>query len=398
MTDLIVFKLGRTPADPAAWGAFADGAIVEAGRVANVEALNVIAGRLPEGVRVVAVLQGEQVAMREIPAPPKQTSKLLAAATYILEDELAEPVEDLHVVVSSTSPRVAYAISRKLIGGWLAAFDAIGLAVTEMAPDYACIGGSPTACVIAADRDRMIASRGAAGFAAEIGLAERIAPKFIEEARDAVIIAYGGHDAIGGWSARPIERRPLAHEADLVALFGSAFSSKTPPTSLLAGEFRRRAASSFNFAPYRRVAALAAGLAVALIFSGIAAGVRDMRVAGAYETSASAMHKAAFPTFSGSDIRSHARQILADGGAAASFIDMSSRLTASLEGHDGVAIDRIRYDGARGQFVFSIRSDTDAGIEAFRMALDANGIVASDSGGYRRSGEAWIGEMSARAK
>ncbi len=90
--------------------------------------------------------------------------------------------------------------------------------------------------------------------------------------------------------------------------------------------------------------------------------------------------------------------MLADGVKSASFLEMTALLTASLEGHDGVAIDRIRYDAARGQFVFSIRSESDAGIEAFRATLDANGLIATDSGGYRRSGEAFIGEMSARLK
>lgn len=399
MTDLLVFKLGRTPADPVAWGAFASGAVSEAGRVANVAALAAFAERMPEGVRLVAVLPGEQVAMCELIAPPKQSSKLLAAATYLFEDELAEPVEDLHVVVAqSSTPRVAYAISKRVIAEWLAAFDAAGVNIAELVPDFACIGGSPSACVLAADRGRVIAARGAAGFAAEHELAERIAPAFIDAAGDAVVIAYGAHNEVGAWSAKPVERRPLAHEADLIALFGAALSSKSPPTSLLTGEFRRRKARQLRLGAYRRAAALAAGLAATLVVSGVAAGVRDMRVAEAYESSAAAMHKAAFPTFSGGDIRGHARQILASGAKSASFLDMTARITASLSGHDGIAVDRIRYDAARGQYVFSVRSASDAGIEAFRSSLDANGVIAADNGGYRRSGEAWIGEMTARAK
>ena len=398
MTDLIVFKLGRTPSDPVSWGAFAGGAPVEAGRVANVEALRAIASRAPESIRLVAVMQGEQAASREIPNPPSQPSKLLAAATFLLEDELAEPAEELHVCVSATSPRIAYAVSKRLIEKWLAAFDAIGLAVTEMTPDFASLGASPTSIVFAVDRGRMIAARGAFGFAAETDLAARIAPSFIDEAPEAAVIAYGGGDEIARWSSRPIEKRPLAHEADLTTMFGRAFSSKTPPANLLSGVYRRRSATSLKFGPYQRAAALVAALAITLVISGFAGGVRDIRVARVYETSANAMHRAAFPTFSGSDIRGHARQILADGVKSASFLDMSARLARSLDGQSGVAIDRIRYDAARGQFVFSIRSDTDAGIESFRSILDANGVVATDNGGYRRAGDAWVGEMSARAK
>lgn len=398
MTDLIVFKLGPTPHDPVAWGAFSGAKIEEAGRVVDVASIAGIANRIPPDARIVAVVPGEQVAMREIPAPPKQSSKLMAAATYLLEDELAEAIDELHVVVSNGPARSALAISKAVMRDWVAAFDAAGVALGEMTVDYLCVGGSETALIIVGDQGRVIASRGKAGFAAELELANLVAPSFMEAAGDAAIIAYGAHDQAGRWAQSPVERRPLPHEADVVALFGAHLSMKGASANLLSGEFRRKQARNLKLGPWKRPAALAAGLAAAAIVSAAAGGLRDGKIASIYETSAREMHRAAFPTFEGSDIRDHSRQRLADGVKSASFLEMTALLTASLEGHDGVAIDRIRYDGARGQFVFSIRSTSDAGIEAFRAALDANGVVATDNGGYRRSGEAWIGEMSAGLK
>lgn len=398
MTDLVVFRLGASPAEPVAWGAFASGALVEAGRVANVASLAAIKDRFEDGARVAAVLRGEQVAMREIAAPPRSQAKLLAAATLLLEDELAEAVADLHIVVSSGEPRVALAISKSVIEMWLAAFDEAGVAVNEMCADYAAIGASPATPVIVSDGNRLIASRGAFAFAAETDIAGALAPAFLDAAGGAKIIAYGAGGFGPAWPADALDQRKLAHEADLVAIFGAALSGKPSPANLLQGAYRRRAPRSVNFGPYRRPAMLAAGLAAAALIAGAASGFNDARVAAAFEQSASAMHKAAFPAYSGGDIRNHARQMLADGVKASSFLEMSALLTESLEGHDGVAIDRIRFDGARGQYMFSIRSNSDAGIEAFRASLDAHGLIASDSGGYRRSGDAWVGEMSARAK
>ncbi len=398
MTDLVVFKLGATPNDPVVWGAFAMGAAGEAGRVGDVAALAAIADRIPADARLVAVLPGEQVAAREIPAPPKQAAKLYAAAAYILEDDLAEPIDDLHIVVSQGAARSACAISKRLLAEWLAALDGTGIAINELTVDFACIGGGAERCVLVIDGGRLIASRGAAGFSAELDLAGAVAPAFIEASGDSAIIAYADDGLAGQWTVRPIERRAMAHEIDLLTLFGAELSAKPAPVNLLTGAFRRRSARSFNVAPYKRPAILAAGLAAALLVSVIAGGVRDARVASAYETSAQAMHKAAFPAYASADIRGHARRVLAEGIKAASFLEMAQRLSATLEAQDGVAIDRIRYDAARGQFAFNIRSNSDAGIETFRAALDANGLIASDSGGYRRSGEAWVGEMSARAK
>lgn len=398
MTDLVVFRLGASPADPVAWGAFASGALAEAGRVADVASLATIKDRFAEGARLAAILRGEQIAMREIAAPPRQSAKLYAAAALLLEDELAEPVSDLHIVVSSGDPRVAFAIAKPVIESWLAAFDAAGVAVTEFCADYAAIGASAATTVLVSDNGRIIASRGAAGFAAEEDLADAIAPPFLESSGEAAVIAYGAGEFGDGWKSKPLDKRKLAHEADLIAIYGAALSSKPAPTNLLQGAYRRRAPQSFRLGAYKRPAILAASLAALTLVSAAAGGVKDARVASIYEKSAGAMHKAAFPTFSGDDIRGHARQMLADGVKAVSFLEMSARLAASLEGHDGVDIDRIRYDAARGQFMFSIRSNSDAGIEAFRASLDAQGLVATDSGGYRRSGEAWVGEMTARAK
>lgn len=398
MTDLVIYKLGQKPQDPVAWGSLSGGALIEAGRVANVAALDVVAGRFAPETRKVAILPGEQVAMRAIPAPPKQLSKLMAAATFIFDDELAEAVDELHIIVAGAAERAAFAVSKSVLAAWLAAFDDAGLAITEMTVDYACLGGSVGCCVFAGDNGRVIAARGGAGFAAELSLAELAAPGFIGAASGATIIAYGAHDLVGRWATTPVERRSLAHEADLIALFGANMPPKGATANFLVGAFRRNTASAFKFAPYRRVAMLAAGLAAVAVVSQAVSGLRDGRMAASYEQSAREMHKAAFPAFAGDDIRTHSRRILADGVKAASFLEMSTRLTAGLEGRDGVAVDRIRYDGARGQYVLSIRSDSDAGIEAFRASLGEQGLVGTDSGGYRRAGEAWIGEMSASVR
>lgn len=395
MTDLLVYKLGGAPTEAVAWGAFAVGTIEEAGRVADVRSLASIRGRFPPDVRTVAVLPGEQVATRQIPSPPKQAAKLRAAAAFILEDDLAEAIDDVHIVVAQQN---GYAVSKAVMRSWLSAFDEAGIAVTDMTVDFACIGGSETACILVGDRGRIIASRGNAGFAAETTLADAIAPALIKDAGDAAIIAYGAHDPVGKWADVPVERRPLPHEADVLALFGAHLSTKGVAVNFLSGEFRRKSAQSFKLGVWRRPAALAAGLATVAIVSAAAAGIRDARIAAAYEDEARALHQSAFPAYQGTDIRAHAREVVAGGAKAADFLDLAGRLTASLEGHDGVVIDRIRYDGARGQFNFSLRSNSDAGIEAFRAALGEHGLAAEDSGGYRRSGEAWLGEMSARLK
>lgn len=399
MTDMVVLKLGATPSDIVAWGALSGGRMMEAGRVENVAALAGLTGRFADGTRIVAVLPGEQVALRDIPSPPKQSVKLRAAAGYLLEDELAEDVDDLHISVTSSAEGArAYAISKTVMKSWTDAFSEAGVALSGVSVDFALIGGSPSVCVIAADRDRVIAARGNAGFAAELALAEIVAPAFLQAAGDAAIVSYGAHEHAGRWAAAPVERRPLAHEADLIALFGENLGAKAEHPDFLSGEFRPKRQRPFQLGVWRRPGALAAGLAASLVSLGLASGLKDWRIAARYQQTAEALHKSAFPTFNGGDIRGHARGLLASGSKTAGFLEMTMRLTAGLEGHPGVSIERIKYDGARGQYVFSIRSASDSGIEAFRTGLLRAGIEAADNGGYRRTGDQWVGEMTARSR
>ncbi len=399
MTDLFILKLGQTPGDAVAWGAVSAGRMTEAGRAQSVAALAALATRFTDNARTVAVLPGEQIALRDIPSPPKQSAKLKAAAAYLLEDELAEAIDDLHIAISSGAEGArAYAISRTQMNAWLAAFAEAGVIVTEMTVDYAVIGGSTGVCIVAADGDRIIASRGVAGFAAELSLADLVAPAFIQAAGDAAIVSYGAHEHVGRWAAAPVERRPLAHEADLVALFGVNLESRSDRVDFLTGEFRPKKTYSVQLGVWRRPAALAASLAAALIALGAASGLRDWRIAERYETTAESLHKSAFPTFEGDNVREHVRGLLASGAKTAGFLDMTARLTAGLEAHEGVSIERIRFDAARGQYTFSIRSASDAGIEAFRAGLAGSGLQASDNGGYRRTGDQWVGEMTASVK
>ena len=399
MTDLFVLKLGETPDTPVLWGAFAGGRFVEAGRTSDVAGLRSLATRMPDDVRIVAVVPGSQVALRELKAPPKQASKLRAAAAYLLEDELADAIEDVHVVASANADGArAYAISKRLISEWLTALAEAGITPTSIAPDFACIGGTPEIVIFALDCDRIIASRGVEGFAAELDLAEKVGPAFIAAAGNAELVAYGAHEFVSRWVDRPVERRSLAPDAGLLLLFGAHLSERSDIVSLMTGEFRRRPARRSNLGQWRRPAALAASLVAAFSLLGVAAGFRDSHIAHNFEASAATLHKAAFPTFSGGDIRSHARQIMSSGATAASFLEMNRRLTASIDKNSIVRIDRIRYDATRSQFIFSITSKTDAGIEAFRTALNQNGLIASDNGGYRRNGDIWVGEMQARTK
>jgi type II secretion system protein L len=178
-------------------------------------------------------------------------------------------------------------------------------------------------------------------------------------------------------------------------LHSDALTARSGVANLLSGEFRRLAPPLIRWSEARRPAAIAAGLAVALLSVAAADGFRSVRAIDRYDAAAKKVHAAAFPGSGASDIKDHARKTLESGRSSSGFIDMSSRLSTAVASVDAAAIDRIRYDRERREFRFNVRATTDADIEKLRAALAAQGINAADQGGYRKSGEVWVGEMSA---
>ncbi|MGF1543577.1 MAG: type II secretion system protein GspL [Parvularculaceae bacterium] len=395
MIDFVLARVADAPAEPVAWAAFDGEALAEVGRCPNLETFGDVVRSFDGAVRIGAVLRGETVAMRALASPSRSAAKFRAAATLLLEDELAEAIDDLHVAATQTSGvGRAFALKADLMDLWTAAFAAVEAPLAVLTVDFCCLGGEPERPVIFIEPGRMIASVGDRGFAADHNLGRMAVKSMIDEAEPTEIVAYGPEP----WLARRDEsvyagQGPADDEALLAAARRAIDDGSA--VNLLQGPYKPAKRRTIEYRRFQRAGMMAAGRGAAAMVFGAASAARDGRVAARYEAAATRLHEAAFPEAANEDPRAHARAALSR-RTGASFLDLTSRLNAALNDNDNVAVDRIRYDRERGQFVFSIRSQSDADIETFRRQLAAQGVDADDSSGYRRAGAAWIGEMSAR--
>lgn len=398
MTRLIIVRLGRQPGDPLVWASVAGRTIEQVGRAASPEEL---AARLDDyqgDLRIAAILPGEQAALRSLANPPRQPGKLMSAASLLLEDDLGAPIEDHHIAVLRGEANASIvAIDRAILADWIDAFKAAGLQLHFATIDYCCLEPDNSADklsgVLFMEPGRVTWRFGASAFAAETALAERVLPSLAAGNEDFPIGVY--HPA-GAESAVDGDRYVRLGEASDEQLFrlAAAAMEEGGAVNLLQGEFRPPRARLLDTSRWRRPAIMAASLGLLALGGVIADGVRAGRVADRYESEAQRIHGEAFPGVNAGDIRRHARNVLASGGGGATFLPVADAIGRALDQHGDVAIDRIRYDDARGVFVFSIRSASDAEIDAFRRSLASFGARASESGGYRRSGAFWVGEMT----
>ncbi|MCA8888762.1 MAG: hypothetical protein KDA46_08040 [Parvularculaceae bacterium] len=398
MTETLILILGADAERPVSWGQYAGARLRRAGRTANVRSLRDAVVIEDEETRIVAVVPGEQVAARVLQSPPRDQNKLKSAARYLLEDELAQAIDDLHVVTLTLGEETAaYAIAKSTLEDWLNALDSTGFRVTTITPDFACLGEVEARTAIVEIEDRVVLRDGLVGFSAEAGLAKALLPRIVQP-DEATPVVYGAPRAVGEVLEFPVRREAIAEKAGRMKLFADRIVSGELTPNLLSGEFKRKLMSNLKLAPLKRPAVLAAAFAATFFCVFVAAAFKDSRIAAKYDAAARTMHANAFPGFAGGDIRDHVRTILANSGEAASFLEINQLVSAALQDNSNIAIDRIRYDSTRRQFFFNVRSSSNADIEALRADLQGRGLTASDNGGYRRSGDAWVGEMSVSAR
>lgn len=90
------------------------------------------------GHRLMVFVPGSAIRLAFVDVPARQTAKVLQAAPYLLEEQLAEDVDLLHFAIG---PRVevrgypVVAVSRERMEGWLAPFRAAGLSPEAVIPD-----------------------------------------------------------------------------------------------------------------------------------------------------------------------------------------------------------------------------------------------------------------------
>ncbi len=397
MADSLIIQLGEQVDDPVEWAVVRDANAVEAGMLKSGAELNALAPRAGEGVRVVALLPGEQAVQRSMVAPPRRAERMKAAAELLLEDELAEPPEALHIVTATAdSSGLVLAVRKSVVRDWLAIFAAAGLRLDHLCPDFTALGGSIAQPVCLIRRERLIFSNGTKGFAIEMALAPTILEAALRtqpgDAKPRVVV-YGEGDLADLIDRAKDHRR--SGDFSTAAEIYSQNIGQGAAVNLLYGEFRRRQTKAFDIQRWRRAGFIGSGLAASLAILAIVGGVRDGRLADRFEQQASTVYRQAFPDAPLQDMRASARAMLANEAGSESFVSMSSKLAAALERHETVTVDRIRFDSRRGQFAFTIRSQTDAEIEAFRSTLAGQGLSVRDGGGYRRTNAGWTGELVA---
>ena len=143
MRDTLYIQLGSVDDAPVAYARVSGAPGV--GVTAEHGSLDQVLG-LAAGHRIVLFAPGADVRLASVSVPARQPDKILQAAPYALEDQLAEDVDTLHFALAPTALRApantAHAVAivaRGRMERWLAPLRARGLKVDALAPATLCL-------------------------------------------------------------------------------------------------------------------------------------------------------------------------------------------------------------------------------------------------------------------
>ena len=395
MTDTLVLILGQTPEEPVRWASIEDGSVGGGAVLRNAYDLTSLSDVAEQARRVIAVLPGEQAASRPLASPPRAASKFKAAAAYLLEDELAEGLGELHIATTrhASGNGLAFAVKKGVLTAWRDVLDDVGVTPDIIAPDFALLPCAPDQAVVVLERERAFGAVGFQGFALERPMADAVIAPMLAEAEIGTIAVYADPDTDESvFGEADAEWRGHSDDTTLFEVFAGSLED-AGVVNLLQGDFRRKRDWRGAVGPWRRAAVLAAACFVGLLGASVADAMRSDRVASALEREARELHNTAFPDQTGVDPRDHARRILGAGGAGPSFLPLTAKFADSLAENDAIQVDRIRYNAARSEFSINVRFADINDLEALKQSLANRGVNTSEAGGVRRSGGFYVGEL-----
>lgn len=313
------------------------------------------------GADVVAVAPGEQVGVLRLALPGSLSeAQALAAARLMVAELAAEPVSELHIALAEAEEdgtRLAAYVSLRRLLEWQEALGRLGAAPRLMVPapllhrapeeGLSCFMLGSTLLVRGRDE----------AFALEPELAQHV-----------------------------IGERPATYLPQAAFSAGLAEALSQPPLDLLQGRFRRsgREASGPSL---RKLAILAAAVAVLGVAGEVASVIRYAMTASALERRAEARAAQVLPgSAAAADPAAELRQHLtglADGPGG--FSPLAAALFGAVRDSGGVELAELRYASGSGLGAV-VRGNSAADLDGLRTRLESQGYSVDETPGARDAG------------
>lgn len=304
-----------------------------------------------DGAPIVIAVPGEDVALHWLDLPDLAPAQAAAAARLALADRLGEA--DPHIAVAPGSGlRPVAVVARTAMAGWLAEAARAGVRPAALIPDPLLLPVPASGWAVQAEAGRVLARSANAGFAAEADLA-------------AAIIGNAPTMA-----AQPALPDPL-------------------PLNLLSGDYAPVTRWRPDAAQLKRLALLAAALAVLWLGGDLAALLRARSAASGAQAELQVFAPGAADPVAELTAQAQRR------GAAGGLVALAGPLTQALSARPGAGLASLSYTPAGGLVAGVAGGSGEA--QALAEALNGAGLAAS-VGGTRATADGSVADVTVRAR
>ena len=412
---LVIFPTGGL-GEPTRWVLVDQGARVGEGVLASDETWTPPGGA-PTPVRAIAVLPAGDVSVHRMTVPGRTEREARQAAPFLIEEQLAAPVEASEVVIGpklEDDARLVFAADPDRLAAWRAAVARLPVRPVAAAPDAMLLSGRGADLTVMAVEGRLLFQTRAGDLSAGLTADEAGAPicgAIDAEFASPVLAALGARVKPKRLLISPnVDPHAIAPDNEPIALKRepapdlalAAAALDEARLALLPSLFGAGAMGGAVWMERARAWRMAAGLALAaaLAWAGLNLGeglYYDHR-AEAYRAASEAAFRAEFPDMTRvvNPRAQLAQRLAALGGGAepgGGFLELANGLARLLEEVEQVQVETVRYDARRSVLSVSAAYSDFSDFEALRAAAERLGLEIID-GGARQSESGVAGEFS----
>lgn len=323
---------------------------------------------------VVVFVPGTEVGCHLVQLPQQKADQLRKSAAYAIEDEIAVPVEDVHVAIGlplhSGGARPAYVVDPKIMDAWIAQVEALGVPQARLIPDVSVLPA--TDIVVDTGRHFLFSSAGRR-FAADAGLPDDALQALVPPGGAAVRIV---GPSIAQRLARSSEAEP---GAPLISRLAQWAELAGPLTDLRQGPFSQHKMVGIDLRDWQPLLAGTAAT-LTLFVAAIALEANSLvRLSNSLDAQARSLYSAANPDAPvPADLTTLvSTQNLLDEAQPLGFLDLSALLYESIIEEGAVVVHGLRYDAATNRLIANLSYPDYGGDIDIKSRLEAKGLKAT---------------------
>lgn len=345
---------------------------------------------LRSGDDVVLFVPGTEVTCLSVALPARNEREARRAARFAIEDDVASPVEELHVALSAKQgddARQLWVCHEALMEAWTGRLMAAGVDDVQIVPEFAVL---PPEDVALDAGERLLLRVNGQPMALDSTVPDDLL-RAVASSGETPLSIYGNHLAarLGLHPAGDVAIHPLQTLADL-------YSANEPAMDLRQGQFAKRTSLSLpDFGKWQVPAAIAAS--AALIWLGyINLETRSLnRASEILRAEAQARYTAVYSD-EGRVTNPAARvqdKLGSRGPGALDFEATAAVLYASIQSVEGASLRTLRFDREQGLIRVSVEYGAYGDDLQLAEALSASGLRA-ELGDTRNAGNRITGELT----